>query len=328
MEFKAGNVHIHVESDERSMGEQAANLAASSLKQAVASGKRPVMWMMAAPSGFAFYKAFVAHVQRDTDLQEIIRRTRFFQFDDYPVARDDARFPITFRHLLETSFFKPLEEIVGPLAGVRLLELSGNENDDVVIRNYEARLEETLDDEVNFVLEIKGIGMDGHWGFHGSETPLDMKRGYMRVPMNDLNVQQQMLDWPQYFSTAADVPTDAVTANVGLFMQADMVIDLVPQKGKAFAILACYGPFAVSNLVPSSQLKTHGNAHSFLTEQASWALLEHKNRVADGSDAVSFDDGMVNKLSEIWKNPDNPEMEKHNREQMKHILSSLESEAN
>lgn len=327
MEFKAGNVHIHVEVDEKTMGEKAAILAASSLKQAVASEKRPVMWIMAAPSGFAFYKAFVALVQKDTNLQEIIRRTQFFQFDDYPVGRDDARFPITFRYLLETSFFKPLEGIVGSLAGVRLLELTGKETDDTVIRDYEALIQETLDDDTNFVLEIKGIGMDGHWGFHGSETPLNMKGGYMRVPMNDFNVHQQMLDWPQYFATATDVPTEAVTANVELFMQADMVIDLVPQRGKAFAILACYGPFAVSNLVPSSQLKTHGNAHSFLTEQASWALLEHRNRVAGSANAVSFDDGLVAKLSEIWNNPDNPEMEKHNRKQMKHILSNLESDA-
>jgi 6-phosphogluconolactonase/glucosamine-6-phosphate isomerase/deaminase len=328
MEFKAGKVQVHVEVDEKAMGKEAAKLAVSSLKQAVDSGKRPVMWMMAAPSGFAFYKAFVTHVQNDTDLQEIIRETKFFQFDDYPVARDDARFPITFRHLLETRFFKPLEDIVGPLAGVHLLELTGNETDDSIIRDYEALLQETLDDDANFVLEIKGIGMDGHWGFHGRETPLDSKSGYMRVPMNDLNIQQQMLDWPQYFATAADVPTEAVTANVGLFMQADMVIDLVPQREKAFAILACYGPFAVSNLVPSSQLKTHGNAHSFLTEQASWALLEYREQVARGVGAISFDDGMVSKLSEIWKNPDNPEMEKHNREQMKQILSNLVNDAN
>lgn len=324
MDFTVGEAVIRVVADERVMGEDSARLAADLLKQAVAGGKRPVMWMMAAPSGFAFYSAFVELAAHDDELQAILRETQFFQFDDYPVGRGDDRWPITFRHLLEEHFFGPLERAVGSLGAVHLLELTGGAHDDAVIRAYEAALQDVLLDDQLFVLEIKGTGMDGHWGFHGSETPLDAQPGLMCVQMNELNVQQQMIDWPQYFRSVEMVPSEAVTANVALFMQADAIIDLTPQRGKAFAVLACYGRSEPSQLVPSSQLKRHPNAVSFLTEQAAWALIAYRQQVvAAGGVDVPLERSLVDALSSIWDNPENRELEVNNREKMGSILSTI-----
>ncbi|MEA5033099.1 MAG: hypothetical protein VB025_13215 [Sphaerochaeta sp.] len=323
MGMKSGGTNLTIVADEQAMGLQSAALAVASLKQAVVAGKHPVMWMMAAPSGFSFYKAFANAAKHDEKLRSILKETEFYQFDDYPVGPNDPRFPITFRHLLETSFFGPLEQLLGPLPGKQLLDLQGDANDDQVARDYQERLLVACSDPKRYVLEIKGIGMDGHWGFHGSETPLNDPAAYMRVPMNALNVQQQMLDWPQYFPTAESVPTEAYTANVALFMQADMVIDLVPQAGKAFAVLACYGPKEVSNLVPSSKLKDHPNSHAFLTEAASWALMEYRRQQKLDPKAVGLDSSIVERLLPIWRNQENAALEEHNKNEMLAVLGKL-----
>ncbi len=318
MTFNAQKSLITIVADEVAMGENAASLVVENLKKATAEDKKTVMWMMAAPSGFSFYASFIKAVENDEQLQKIVKNTLFFQFDDYPVGRTDSRFPITFRHLLETNFFLPLEKIVGPLKGKTLLELDGTDKDKITIADYQNKLLSVLKDPLFYVIEVKGIGMDGHWGFHGSETPLDNPPALMKVPMNTLNIQQQMLDWPQYFPNEESVPKEAITANVALFMLADMIVDLVPQKGKAFSILATYGPKEVSPLIPSSKLKEHENSYAFLTEVGSWALLEYRK-----SNKSSLDNSIIEKLKEIWENKSNPTLQQHNEQKMVEILSSL-----
>lgn len=320
MEFESGRVRVTVAPDEAVMGELAARKAADSLIREAASGKKVALWLMAAPSGFTFYEAFTSLVAAEPILAAILRTARYFQFDDYPVGRDDSRFPITFRHLLETRFFGPLERITGFLPGKRLLELRGDAGDGEVIDAYRRALLEVLEDESWFVVEVKGIGMDGHWGFHGKETPLDEPPGFVRVRMNQQNIQQQLLDWPEYFRSASDVPATAVTADAALFMMADLIIDLVPQESKAFAVLACYGPRRVSPRVPSSLLKNHPDAHSFLTELSAGALLEYRR---DGTPERPVSDRTLERLKAAWRNPANPERELENVEEMLETLNEV-----
>jgi 6-phosphogluconolactonase/glucosamine-6-phosphate isomerase/deaminase len=158
--------------------------------------------------------------------------------------------------------------------------------------------------------------MDGHWGFHGSETPLDIEPTIIKVPMNDLNIQQQMIDWPQYFKSEKDVPSVAYTASVPLFMKADTIIDLVPQATKAFAVLACYGIVHPSQLVPSSVLTTHVDSHSYLTIESSWALVEYVKE-------KKLSDTLRTRLKALWENRENPQLEAHNQHMMESILDEL-----
>ena len=324
MDFHAGRVRITVARDEADMGNRAAAEAARAAMDAVASGKKVAFWLMAAPSGFSFYEAFVARTRKDPGLAAAARQARYFQFDDYPIGRGDPRFPVTFRHLLESRFFGPLENAAGPLEGKRLLELKGDEGDEAVLEGYRESLLEVLEDESWYVIEVKGIGMDGHWGFHGRETPLDSPAGFIRVPMSPLNVQLQLLDWPRYFRSAADVPAAAVTANVGLFLKADRILDLVPQRTKEFAVLACYGPDAVSPLVPSSALKTHPAARSFLTELSAEALLEYRRR---GAPESPVSEETLERLKGAWRSPGDPERERRNIAEMLETLKAVFGQA-
>jgi len=315
--MKAHETQLNVTKNDVEMGLEAAKYAISRLKSEREKNRKCVMWMMAAPSGFTFYSAFIQLAKDDEQLREIIKETSFFQFDDYPIARNDSRFPITFRHLLETSFFAPLEEVVGTSLDITYLELTGSQSDEDVTKEYQEKLLSLLEDDSTYVLEIKGIGMDGHWGFHGSETPLDIDPKIMKVPMNQLNIQQQMIDWPQYFAQESDVPSVAYTASVPLFMKADTVIDLVPQKTKAFAVLACYGIDTPSQLVPSSMLITHKDSHSYVTHDSAWALLEFEK----GN--KKLDPSMIERLNMIWENRENVQLQKHNQDKMEKILQEL-----
>ena len=320
-ELKAGKVHIYITSDEAEMGAFSAQEATRTLKQAASAGKDTALWLMAAPSGFAFYNAFIELCRKDKVLQRILQNTRFFQFDDYPVGRKDPRFPITFRHLLETYFFNPLQELVGKLDGIHLMELDGTDRDKEVAEEYSRRVLSVLEDPGTFVVELKGIGMDGHWGFHGSETPLDTPSQIIRVPMNSQNIHQQKLDWPQYFKTDADVPKFAYSFTVSAFLKADFIIDNVPQPTKEFSVLATYGTEAVLHEIPSTALKAHPHGIAVLTEASGRALLEYREGASKGMAVLP--PSTLERLRRLWVSPDRPETEEENIRKMEGVLKKL-----
>ncbi len=318
--LKAGTVTVSIAADADEMGREAARVAASELKEKAAQGHDVVLWLMAAPSGFTFYEQFVALAQKDAGLCAVLRKTRFFQFDDYPVGRRSPMFPVTFRHLLETRMYEPLRRACGEIGPVHPLELDGSEKDRDVIAAYRDTLLGVLDDPGAFVVQMKGIGMDGHWGFHGAETPLDAEPDIMMVPMGEQNVHQQMIDCPDYFRTPGDVPKYAVTCNVSLFMKADIIIDLVPQPTKDFAVLATYGTDAVCPEVPSSALKTHPRALAFVTRASARALTEYREGTRKDP-RFRLPGPVLERLDRLWDDPVRPDIARTNRERMREVLA-------
>lgn len=318
--FLAGLTTVNVEKDAATMGAKSALLIADTMKSAFRSGRKAALWLMAAPSGFAFYDAFIGLCARDKELARLCRDASYFQFDDYPVARGDKRFPITFRHLLETRFFGPLAAVCGPLPGIRLLEI-GTKADEKVAEEYAERLLRIADDPSTFLIQLKGIGMDGHWGFHGDETPLETPPAIMKVGMNKANIHQQKLDWPEYFVKDGDVPTHAFTGNVALFLKADLIVDNVPQASKAYSVLATYGTDAIVPEVPSSAVKQHPASHAFLTRDSASTLLEFRALQARNFSAALSPD-MIEKLEKLWESG-NPEARSENIEKMHKVLGVL-----
>lgn len=300
--FKAGLTAIRVVDDEAAMGAATASFISEAMKAAAARGERPALWLMAAPSAFAFYSAFADLASRDPALAALCRDAAWYQFDDYPVGRGDSRFPITFRHLLETRFFGPMERVCGKLQDIRLLEIGGDD-DERVCTDYARRIVEAAADPRCCLIQLKGIGMDGHWGFHGHETPLDAPPAVMSVAMNSANIHQQKLDWPAYFRDDSDVPLHARTCNVSLFMKARIIVDNVPQAAKAYSVLASYGNDVVTGEIPSSALKRHPDSHSFLTRHSAWALLEYRQAIAKFPQA-KLTSPTLERLEALWASTD------------------------
>jgi 6-phosphogluconolactonase/glucosamine-6-phosphate isomerase/deaminase len=322
-EIWGGDVLVTISETEEEMGSRAADQVVEELLYAVAEEKEPVLWLMAAPSGFAFYDALVAKAEKEAPVRHLLQGVPIYQFDDYPIARDSDRFPVTFRHLLEERIVTPLKTRMEVGVDWRPLELTENGDlNEEILQTYQAELLERLRDPGARVVEVKGIGMDGHWGFHGAETPLDSPAGMMRVPMNSQNITQQMLDWPEYFPSREDVPTHAYTCNVAMFMEAQAVIDVVPQSTKEYSVLATYGTDAVLNEIPSSALKRHPRATAFLTQAAARALLEFREISPYGA-PKELPPETLDRLKKLWDDPKDPDGAAENTREMMKVLRKL-----
>ncbi len=321
--ISAGPVSIHILADEESMGRAAADAAISAGQTALERGQDVSFWLMAAPSAFAFYRAFIDRAASDEKVAALAREADYFQLDDYPISRASDRFPVTFRHLLEERFFGPLQTAVGGVGPVHLLDLTGTEqSDDRVMGAYRDHLLSVLDDPGSVVVQVKGIGMDGHWAFHGAETPIDAPADIIRVPMGEANRHQQMIDWPEYFRRIEEIPEHAVTCTVELLLQADVIVDVVPQAEKEYAVLACYGDSTVSPAVPSSALKRHQTSASYLTEAAARALVELR-ALRENDCAARLAADTVSRLRTLWQDSKDPERTARNVGTMKAVLGDL-----
>ena len=180
-----------------------------------------------------------------------------------------ASHPTSFRYLLETHFFSKLRAVCSPVS-FHPLDVDAPRPAEVCRRYTESVLNAGPD------LQLKGIGENGHWGFHEPDVPLEGPPAYITVKLSPENAAQQLRDHPQLFRAAGDVPREAYTANVPLFLRTRVCIeDNVPQASKAFALLAAYGSDAVDAAVPSSALKWHAAATVRTTAAAVWALEEY-----------------------------------------------------
>lgn len=317
----SGSVKINIVKNKLLMGKMTVDYIAKVIKEKYIQGKMIVLWLMAAPSAFPFYKALIEKTKEDKFLQEVIKKTYFFQFDDYPIPRKNKKFCITFRYLLENNLFIPLKNICGELPYIHFLELTGTEKDKEIAKHYKEGLF-SIRKQDSYILQLKGIGMDGHWGFHGSETPLDMPPDMIPVLMNKQNIHQQRIDWPQLFPNIEDVPKIAYTFNVNAFLLSDEIIDNVPQSTKEFAVLATYGTEDIINEIPSSALKKHRSAQAYITEEAAKALIEFKEGRSKNKD-YKLSNTTLNRLKDLWKDDANQQYSQQNIKLMEEVLRKI-----
>jgi len=264
--FTHQGLAFHVYARPEEMGAASAH-ALADRQIALARRQEAIGFMvMAAPSAFAFYTAYIERARTDATLRDALRKTDFFQFDDYPLP---ASHPATFRYLLETHFFSKLRAVA---PGFRVHPLNVDAPDPAAAcADYTRQVLASGPD-----IQLKGVGENGHWGFHEPGVPLDGQPAFIRVALSDENAAQQMRDHPALFRAAADVPAAAYTANVALFLKTrECIEDNVPQASKAFALLAAYATDTIDAAVPSSALKRHANAIVRTTAAAAWALEEY-----------------------------------------------------
>lgn len=301
-----GNLAVFVYENEDDMGlASAISLAAEQCRLVAARGAASML-LMAAPSAFAFYQAYVRLARSCATLRSAIAATHFFQFDDYCLP---LHHPASFRFLLCKRFFFHLADIYDA-AKVHLFPADASNIEDAAARYGALILEHGPD------LQLKGIGENGHWGFHEPGLPLTGEPRFGRVTLTEENVAQQVRDHPRIFTDRASVPCFAYTANVPLFMRTRAIIeDNVPQASKAFALLAAYGTDTVDPCVPSSMLKNHSRAIVRTTTAAAWALLEFRE-----TGLVSED--MLLQLADSV--PDGDVSRQHTAEHMRAILERMQ----
>jgi len=211
----AGNLQVVTYDSPREMGLASAIAIAAEQCRLVAERGETSLQLMAAPSAFPFYEAYVGLARLSSELQQAIGRTHFFQFDDYLLP---AHHQASFRFLLTHSLFGPLEDWYDA-SKVHFFEPDIGDPADACEAYTELLLEHGP------YLMLKGQGEDGHWGFHQPGIPVEGEPEFITVEMNEMNVAQQMRDHPTLFREPEDVPSEAYTANVPLFMRTRELIE-------------------------------------------------------------------------------------------------------
>lgn len=303
----AGNLQVAVYDSPYEMGLASALAIAAEQCRLVAENGETSLQLMAAPSAFPFYEAYIRLAQVSVELQRAIGQTHYLQFDDYLLP---GHHQASFRFLLTHNLYGPLSEWYDP-AKIHLFE------PDVMGPEAACKAYTELLLELGPDLMLKGQGEDGHWGFHQPGIPIDGEPAFITVKMNEINIAQQMHDHPTLFRKPSDVPAEAYTANVPLFMRTRVLIeDNVPQATKAYAVLASYGTDVVDACCPSSALKRHPNAVARTTMAAAWALLEFREKGRLSAEAMA-------KLDANWETPGDPETTAAKRAFMRETFATM-----
>lgn len=129
-------------------------------------------------------------------------------------------------------------------------------------------------------LGLIGIGENGHIAFNDPPCDFDTQEPYIIVNLNDTCKRQQVGEG--WFATVSEVPSQAVSMSCRQIMKCLNIVSAVPHKVKAEAVRNTLYSKVVTNTVPATLLKTHGNFTLFLDEDSA-SLIDECNRIVDFS---------------------------------------------
>jgi glucosamine-6-phosphate deaminase len=242
-------MHIHVSTDRPSLGQAAAAQAAPAIQRAISSrGKARIIGASAA-SQFEFLDALIATLHVDWS------RVELFHLDEY------IGLPMTH----PASFCKFLQDRLISKTGITHYHLlNGEDNPADVIRRTSAAISSAPID-VAFV----GIGENGHLAFNDPPADFDTDEPYIIVSLDDACRRQQVGEG--WFPTFDSVPTRAISMSVRQVLKSKEILAIVPGPKKAEAIHNCFDG-TVTNMAPSSILRTHSNTTIYLDKDSAAQL--------------------------------------------------------
>lgn len=129
-------------------------------------------------------------------------------------------------------------------------------------------------------LGLIGIGENGHIAFNDPPCDFDTQEPYIIVNLNDTCKRQQVGEG--WFASVSEVPAQAVSMSCRQIMKCLNIVSAVPHKVKAEAVRNTLYSKVVTNTVPATLLKTHGNFTLFLDEDSA-SLIDECNRIVDFS---------------------------------------------
>lgn len=129
-------------------------------------------------------------------------------------------------------------------------------------------------------LGLIGIGENGHIAFNDPPCDFDTQEPYIIVNLNDTCKRQQVGEG--WFASVSEVPAQAVSMSCRQIMKCLNIVSAVPHKVKAEAVRNTLYSKVVTNTVPATLLKIHGNFTLFLDEDSA-SLIDECNRIVDFS---------------------------------------------
>lgn len=242
-------MNIKIFDDKISLGQAAAEQAASAIRQALATNGQARIIAATGASQFEFLAALIQ--ASDIDWTKV----EMFHLDEY-VGMSIAH-PASFRKYLLERFIQPTG-----ITNYHLLDGEGN-LEEVCAQANAAIAAAPID--VAFV----GIGENGHLAFNDPPADFVVETPYIIVNLDEACRRQQFGEG--WFPTLEDVPQQAISMSIQQILKAREIICVVPDARKAAAVQACLTG-EISPLAPASILRTHTNVTAYL-DQDSAALL-------------------------------------------------------
>ena len=241
---------IHCESDGKSLGIEAAHLAADSLRAALRDRREANLILATGASQFDMLDELV---RVDLDWRQVT----CFHLDEY-VGLPETH-PASFRAYLKQRF---CDRVDGP----KVFHWVGGDAKDPAA---ECRRLGALIRRHPIDIACIGIGENGHLAFNDPPADFEIDDPYLVVELDEACRRQQLGEG--WFPTLDDVPTKAISMSIRQIMQSAAIVCTVPDERKARAVKsAVEGP--VTPGVPASVLQRHPRA-ALLLDEASASLL-------------------------------------------------------
>lgn len=241
---------LRVFRDKVSLGQAAAEQAATAIKRAIAERGYARIVAATAASQLEFLDALTKMPGIDWTKVEA------FHLDEYiglPITH-----PGSFRKML-------MEQLVNKTGIVKYHLLQGDAADPAAAVREESKQLASAPIDIAFL----GIGENGHIAFNDPPADFVTEEPYIIVNLDEACRQQQVGE--AWFANISQVPTRAISMSARQILKAKEILAVVPDQRKAQAIKACIEG-AISPLAPSSILRKHPNAIVYLDESSASLL--------------------------------------------------------
>ncbi len=233
---------LRVFNDKRSLGQAAAEQAATAIRRAITERGRARIIAATAASQLEFLDALTKSPGIEWEKVEA------FHLDEY------IGLPITH----PGSFRKMLMEQLVEKTGIRNYHLLEGDAADpsAAVREVGAQLASAPVD-----IAFLGIGENGHIAFNDPPADFNTEDPYIIVELDEACRMQQVGE--AWFSDISQVPKRAISMSARQILKAREILAVVPDTRKAQAIKACFEG-EISPMAPASILRRHPNATVYL----------------------------------------------------------------
>ena len=256
---------LRVFSDKVSLGQAAADQAATAIRRAISERGHARIIAATAASQREFLDALTKAPGIDWSKVEA------FHLDEY------IGLPITH----PGSFRKMLMEQLVTKAGIQQYHLLEGDASDpgAVVREVGKDLASAPID-----IAFLGIGENGHIAFNDPPADFNAEDPYIIVALDEACRRRQVGE--AWFSDISQVPQYAMSMSARQILKAKEILAVVPDKRKADAIKACFEG-EITPMAPASILRRHPNATIYLdTNSASGLGPELQSALARNSEAT------------------------------------------
>jgi len=242
-------MNVKVFNDKRSLGEAAADQAATAIRNAIRDRRRARIVAATAASQVEFLECLASADDIDWRLVEA------FHLDEYvglPITH-----PGSFRRLF-------LEQLVNKTGIVHYHLLDGEGDPAAAVRGVNEAISSAPID-----IAFLGIGENAHLAFNDPPADFETEEPYLIVTLDEACRRQQVGE--AWFTDISEVPEQAISMSVRQILKAKELLVVVPDSRKAQAVKACVEG-EITPMAPASILRTHLNATVYL-DTYSAALL-------------------------------------------------------